>query len=63
MDDTAEMACRGCAAKLPAAPLERALQQAGIGNLGAEPEDAAVLPVRADVSWRRCCRAWMGSPP
>ena len=48
MDDTAAMACRGCAAKLPAAPLERALQQAGIGNLGAEPEDAAVLPVRAD---------------
>ena len=47
MDDAAAMACRGCAAKLPAAPLERALQQAGIGNLGSEPEDAAVLPVRA----------------
>lgn len=47
MDDTAEMTCRGCAAKLPGAPLERALKQAGIGSLGSEPEDAAVLPMRA----------------
>ena len=47
MDRTVEMACRGCAAKLPAAPLERALQQAGIGSLGTEPEDAAELPVRS----------------
>lgn len=40
------MACRGCAAKLPAAVLERGLHEAGMGSLGSEPEDAAVLPMR-----------------
>ena len=34
------MACRGCAAKLPAQPLAAALQQVGLGG---PPEDAAVL--------------------
>ena len=34
------MACRGCAAKLPAAPLEQALQRCGIGELSQRPEDA-----------------------
>ena len=34
------MACRGCAAKLPAAPLEKALAQSGIASLGTTPEDA-----------------------
>lgn len=34
------MACRGCAAKLPAAPLEQALQRCGVGELGQQPEDA-----------------------
>ncbi len=45
MDSAETMACRGCAAKLPAGPLESALQQAGIAALGTDPEDAAVLPV------------------
>jgi selenide,water dikinase len=44
--NSAEMACRGCAAKLPAGPLESALQRAGIATLGSDPEDAAVLPLR-----------------
>ena len=38
------MACRGCAAKLPAAPLQEALQQVGLGQLASNPEDASVLP-------------------
>ncbi len=35
------MACRGCAAKLPAQPFEAALQQVGISG---SPEDAAQIP-------------------
>ena len=38
------MLCRGCAAKLPAAPLEAALKQAGFKALGSAPEDANPLP-------------------
>ena len=38
------MLCRGCAAKLPAAPLEAALEQAGFKALGSTPEDANPLP-------------------
>lgn len=41
------MACRGCAAKLPAESLEKALHQAGLGNHGTEPQDAAQL----DQQW------------
>jgi len=37
------MDCRGCAAKLPAAPLEAALEAAGLKSLGSSPEDAASL--------------------
>ena len=37
------MLCRGCAAKLPAAPLETALSAAGLAHLGSAPEDAAQL--------------------
>ena len=37
------MECRGCAAKLPAAPLEAALEAAGLTALGRTPEDAASL--------------------
>lgn len=37
------MLCRGCAAKLPAAPLETALTAAGLAHLGSAPEDAAYL--------------------
>jgi len=49
MNSSAAMPCRGCAAKLPAAPLESALQQAGITTLGTNPEDAAVLPLNPAV--------------
>ena len=49
MNSSAAMPCRGCAAKLPAAPLESALQQAGITTLGTNPEDAAVLPLNPSV--------------
>ena len=41
---TTAMLCRGCAAKLPAAPLEAALRAAGLETLGTAPEDAAPLP-------------------
>ena len=41
MADAAPMACRGCAAKLPAQPLVAALDRAGLGG---QPEDAACLP-------------------
>ena len=37
------MACRGCAAKLPAASLTAALRQANLAELGCMPQDAAVL--------------------
>ena len=46
MNSIETVACRGCAAKLPAGPLESALQQAGIAALGTDPEDAAVLPLK-----------------
>ena len=41
------MLCRGCAAKLPAETLEKALSTAGVGRLATAPEDAAVVPTRA----------------
>ena len=37
------MECRGCAAKLPAQSLERALKQAGLASYGEKPEDAVQL--------------------
>ena len=40
MPDIAPMACRGCAAKLPAQPLSAALKRVGLGG---QPEDAARL--------------------
>ncbi len=46
MNSSEAMACRGCAAKIAARPLESALRQAGIAALGTDPEDAAVLPLR-----------------
>ena len=39
----AAMLCRGCAAKLPAQPLQRALASAGLDRLGRLPEDAHAL--------------------
>ena len=41
------MDCRGCAAKLPATPLLRALDTAGLSTLGRTPEDATAL----DENW------------
>ena len=41
MTDATPMACRGCAAKLPAQPLAASLQRVGLGG---QPEDAASLP-------------------
>ena len=41
MANAAPMACRGCAAKLPAQPLAAALERV---DLGGQPEDAASLP-------------------
>ena len=41
MSDKSSMACRGCAAKLPAQPLAAALERVGLGG---QPEDAACLP-------------------
>ena len=41
MADETSMACRGCAAKLPAQPLAAALERVGLGG---QPEDAARLP-------------------
>ena len=43
MQQGASMACRGCAAKLPAEPLAMALDQAGLSTLARSPQDAAVL--------------------
>ena len=40
----ADMLCRGCAAKLPADPLESALKQAGLNTIASAPEDANPLP-------------------
>ena len=41
MANATPMACRGCAAKLPAQPLGAALERVGLGG---QPEDAARLP-------------------
>ena len=41
MADAAPMACRGCAAKLPAQPLTAALERVGLGG---QPEDASHIP-------------------
>ena len=48
--DDDRMLCRGCAAKLPAATLEAALSTAGVGGLAKAPEDAAVVPTKAQGS-------------
>ena len=62
MDNTEVMACRGCAAKLPAGPLEIALQQAGIAALGTNPEDAAVLPLKTAVGTAAVLQSVDGFP-
>ncbi len=46
MASAAPMACRGCAAKLPAQPLAAALERVGLGR---QPEDAAFLPGREEL--------------
>ncbi|WP_114993582.1 selenide, water dikinase SelD [Synechococcus sp. UW179A] len=62
MDSTEAMACRGCAAKLPAGPLESALQHAGIATLGMQPEDAAVLPLNTAVGMAPVLQSVDGFP-
>jgi len=37
------MACSGCAAKLPAKPLKEALEQANLSVLGRQPQDAVLI--------------------
>lgn len=39
------MLCRGCAAKLPASPLQKALLDVGLSGLSHTPEDAAVIGI------------------
>ena len=39
------MLCRGCAAKLPASPLQKALLDVGLNELSHTPEDAAVIGI------------------
>ena len=46
MPEAASMACRGCAAKLPAQPLVAALERVGLGG---QPEDAARLPEHPEL--------------
>ena len=46
MTNSAPMACRGCAAKLPAQPLAAALEQV---KLRGQPEDAACIPGAQDL--------------
>jgi len=41
------MACRGCAAKLPAAPLEAALTRLDPGGAAPPPQDAARVDLNA----------------
>ncbi len=62
MNSAKAMACRGCAAKLPAGPLEGALQQAGIAALGTDPEDAAVLPLNAAAGTNAVLQSVDGFP-
>ncbi len=38
-----QMRCRGCAAKLPAEPLKKALELADLQGLGQEPQDATLI--------------------
>ena len=45
------MACRGCAAKLPAQPLAASLQRVGLGDNPKTPH--LYLAIKS------CCKAWM----
>ena len=56
------MLCRGCAAKLPAAPLESALKKAGFQSLSNEPEDATPLPETNDLSGNDVLQSVDGFP-
>ena len=62
MDPNETMACRGCAAKLPAGTLESALSQAGIAALGTDPEDAAVLPLKTTRAFAPVLQSVDGFP-
>ncbi len=41
--DEQDMACRGCAAKLPATTLRKGLKGAGLAKLGTDPNDAVLI--------------------
>ena len=62
MQSNAAMACRGCAAKLPAAPLKQALRDAGLAGDQVQPEDAAILPLQADQQSRAVIQSVDGFP-
>lgn len=62
MEPNEIMACRGCAAKLPAEPLESALAKAGIAALVTDPEDAAVLPLKATRAFAPVLQSVDGFP-
>ncbi len=47
-DQPAAMACRGCAAKLAAGPLQEALARTGLGGNPGDAEDAAVIGPTTD---------------
>ena len=55
MADAAQMACRGCAAKLPAQPLTAALERVDLGDSPKTP------PV--SLTAKSCCKAWMAFQP
>jgi len=48
-DGDQAMACRGCAAKLPAEPLAAALADAGLASLGTSPADAVLISSEASL--------------
>ena len=48
-DGDEAMACRGCAAKLPAESLAAALADAGLASLGTSPQDAVLISSEASL--------------
>ena len=60
--DGDQILCRGCAAKIPATTLEAALSAAGVGDLATAPEDAAVVPTKAQGQGRPLLQSGDGFP-
>lgn len=59
---TTAMLCRGCAAKLPSAPLAAALSAAGLASLGSAPEDAVPLAANPGLDGRHLLQSVDGFP-